>query len=243
MNKIDVLDKGYVRLRDVMGDDLSVVNAARVSFDKRSDELSPKDRRLLNYLAREGHWSPFSHPHVMLEIKAPVMVVNQWYKHRIGSRFTEAGIGDETFDDPWNEMSGRYVSEELEFYVPDVWRSAPPNRKQGSGDNLDPRMSDYWSQRYRELLMESLDAYQEALFDGMAPEQARLIPPYAAMYTKLFWTPSLYTVLRFLQLREDEHAQWEIRQYAEAVRQLVQPLFPESFAAFEEAEGRGAVES
>ena len=135
-DKIDVLDKGYVRLRDRMGDDLTVVDAARVSFDKHSEwktewdavkedyitRLKDKDKALIHFLADHNHWSPFSHPHVMLEVKAPVMVINQLYKHRIGGRFTEEG-----FDDAWNEMSGRYVSEELEFYIPKIgwWRSNP----------------------------------------------------------------------------------------------------------------------
>ncbi len=248
---LQVLDKGYVRLRDHMGSDLTVVDAARVSFDKQSEwrkvwdavkeayieRLGDRDIALLHFLADYEHWSPFSHPHVMLEVKAPVMVVNQWYKHRIGSRFTEApAVGDETFDDPWNEMSGRYVSEDLEFYQPTVsqWRSAPASRKQGSGEPVGHLTADSAWDLHERNISDCLFRYNWCIDKGIAPEQARLFLPYAAMYTKLMWTPSLYTVMRFLRLREDSHAQWEIREYAHAVRCLVEPLFPESFTAFEE---------
>ena len=266
MNKVDVLDKGYVILREHMGSDLTIVDAARVSFDKRSDweikrvegydpppgegwrlvnqsclldgrgiserrsvwrRLSDKDRRLLRYLAREGHWSPFSHAVVQLEIKAPVMVVNQLYKHRVGGRFQT-----DAMDVPWNEMSGRYVSEDLEFYEPEVWRSAPENRKQGSGEPLSWKDREAASSRYGIATRRSIEAYEDLIELGVAPEQARVLLPYAAMYTKLMWTPTLMTVIRLLMLREDDDAQWEIRQYAKAIHRLVQPLFPDTFKVF-----------
>lgn len=245
-NKIDVLDKGYVRLRDHMGDDLMVVNSARVSFDKASTWLNlqesshddpefvlrQRDRGLLNFLAREGHWSPFSHPQVSLEIKAPWMVVNQIRKHAVGSKFSY----EENMADPWNEMSGRYVSEDLEFYTPHLWRSAPDNRKQGSGDLLDDPTCQILTGGMRELVRHGLTAYNSAIDEfNVAPEQARIFLPYAALYTKLMWGMSLYRVMTMLHLREDEHTQWETTQYANAIRELVQPLFPESFAAFEES--------
>lgn len=227
--RIDVLDKGYVQLRDHMGSDDSVVSAARVSFDKRADQYTPnQNKRLLRYLATHGHWSPFSHVSVSFEIKAPVMVVNQLYKHRIGGRFQTEAV-----DDPWNEMSGRYVSEDLEFYIPHEWRSAPDNRKQGSGEALPEEIS----RTLRTSLGAAVDVfisdYIDALDFGAAPEQARLFLPYAALYTKLMWTPTLATVLRFLHLREDEHAQYEIREYANAIHTITQELFPESFRAFD----------
>lgn len=267
MSKVDVLDKGYVRLRDHMGDDLTVVDAARVSFDKKSSwvfrpsasalaapvdvnhggiekYLMNRDVKLLDFLAEYNHWSPFSHPHVMLEVKAPVMVINQLYKHRIGARFTEIMMGEGTFDDAWNEMSGRYVSEDLEFHIPRLWRSAPNNKKQGSGDLLSDPCCDILTSGMRELVRHGLTAYERAMEEfGAAPEQARLFLPYAAMYSKLIWSPSLYTIMRTLQLREDAHAQWEIREYADAIRQLVEPLYPASFKAFETAAAHGDLET
>lgn len=240
--KIDVLDKGYVRVRDVMGDDLMVVNSARVSFDKKSEyetwhagpvQLKKGDRRLLNFLAREGHWSPFSHPQISLEIKAPWMVVNQLRKHAVGSKFTY----EENMADPWNEMSGRYVSEGLEFYIPSQWRMAPDNRKQGSGHTFQSEgFNKHLSYELEKQIEDGLLRYEELRIHGVAPEMARLVLPYMALYTKLMWGMSLYRVMTMLHLREDEHTQWETQQYARAIRELVEPLFPESFAAFEESQ-------
>src|SRR5690625_4627941 len=121
-----VLDKGYVRLVDVMGSDLTVVNAARVSFDRESKELNDKDINLIKFLAREGHTSPFRHASLQFEVYAPLMVARQWFKHIVGS--------DHTMD-AWNESSRRYITENEEFYIPDPyeWRSYPRDVKQGSG--------------------------------------------------------------------------------------------------------------
>lgn len=270
-NVREILNGGYVRLRAVHGSDLMVVDAARVSFDKKSeweyipdtewDELNrllweisksqrireflyrhniltrslpEQDKRLIRFLAKHEHWSPFSHPHISFEIKVPIMVVNQLYKHRIGSRFTEGG--DETFDDAWNEMSGRYVSEHLGFYIPtkDQWRSAPKNRKQGSGSkNLTSLVGDAATGDLDLHIRESISLHTYYLSLGMAPEQARLFLPYAAMFTKLFWTPSLATLIRFLRQRLDPHAQWEIQQLANAIWYLTEPYFPVSFDAYD----------
>ncbi|WP_306472719.1 FAD-dependent thymidylate synthase [Bacillus toyonensis] len=128
---INVLDKGYVRLVDTMGCDLSVVNSARVSYDKESTELTDKDIRLIKFLAREGHTSPFRHATVQFEIYAPLMVARQHWKYIVGS--------DHTMD-AWNESSRRYVTEEPTFYIPkeNEWRKAPENSKQGSGNLISP---------------------------------------------------------------------------------------------------------
>src|SRR6185312_8614487 len=131
--RIDVLDKGYVILHDVMGSDLTVANAARVSYDKKSDELTEGDRRLIAFLAREGHTSPFRHATLQFEVYSPLMVARQHWKYVAGSSIAEA-TGDNM--DAWNESSRRYVTEEPTFYIPnrDEWRLAPANSKQGSGD-------------------------------------------------------------------------------------------------------------
>src|SRR5690554_3343689 len=129
MNKIDVLDKGYVILHEVLGDDLTVANAARVSYDNKSEELTEKDERLITFLAREGHTSPFRHATLQFEVYAPLMVARQWWKYVIGGAHQM---------DAWNESSRRYITEDPTFYIPksDEWRSAPENSKQGSGENL-----------------------------------------------------------------------------------------------------------
>src|SRR5690606_1058278 len=126
MTKINVLDKGYVILHDVMGDDLTVVNSARVSYDKKSEELTERDRRLIAFLAREDHTSPFRHASLQFEVYAPLMVARQHWKYVAGSSFQEA-TGDNMT--AWNESSRRYITEEPTFYIPkaDEWRSAPAN--------------------------------------------------------------------------------------------------------------------
>jgi thymidylate synthase (FAD) len=130
-NIVSVLDKGYVRLVDVMGSDLSIVNAARVSFSKESKELSKKDVHLIDFLIRENHMSPFRHACATFEFKAPLLVRNQHWKYVVGS--------DHTMDS-WNESSRRYITIEPEFYVPssEDWRLAPDNKKQGSGGPIGP---------------------------------------------------------------------------------------------------------
>lgn len=250
MTKIDVLDHGYVRLRDHMGDDLSVVNAARVSYDKASDwgtctyvthdnetggpvyecELSTRDKRLLDFLSREGHTSPFRHAVVQLEVYAPLMVMRQWGKYRVGSVWSF-----EDSDDPietWNESSRRYVTEEPVFYIPEVWRSAPENSKQGSGEPCDSETCSLFQQWMGWNVQDGVSLYTRAMEEGIAPEQARLFLPAYAMYIRAIWTVSLQGVIHFLQQRLEEDSQWEIREYARAVQEIVQPLFPESFKVF-----------
>lgn len=254
--KSDVLDHGYVRLRDHMGDDLSVVNAARVSYDKassyrierepvRSDGYDPagrwntyktvgkslqdKDKRLLNFLVEGEHTSPFRHAVLQFEVYAPLMVMRQWGKYRVGSAWLF-----EDSDDPietWNESSRRYVTEEPVFYIPEVWRSAPENSKQGSGEPVDDRTSLHGSYELEGVVFRGRMLYEQALASGVAPEQARLFLPAYAMYIRAIWTVSLQGVVHFLQQRLEEDSQWEIREYAKAVRDIVEPLFPESFKA------------
>ncbi|MBX5476783.1 MAG: FAD-dependent thymidylate synthase [Clostridia bacterium] len=227
---IRVLDRGYVRLVDHMGSDLSVVNAARASFQKESDwDLSPdgprlrdKDARLIWFLAEHGHTSPFRHAFVTLEVKAPLMVARQWWKYVVGS--------DHTMD-AWNEASRRYITMEPEFYIPEAWREAPKNRKQGSVGPVDAQKSQALSASLAAHVDRSLALYQEALDAGVAPEQARMFLPAYAMYTVWRWSASLQSVAHFLKERLADDAQWEIRQYARAVYELVRPLFPHSLAA------------
>ena len=131
--KIDILDKGYIELVDTLGDDLTPVNAARVSFGGRSEEFTNKDKRLSKFLIKHKHFSPFRHQHIMVIIKAPEFVMRQWYKHVVGIETTSSSV---TKDHAWNEISGRYVEVE-DFYYPEVWRKQSEDNKQASAGVLD----------------------------------------------------------------------------------------------------------
>ena len=232
-----VLDRGHVHLVDHMGSDLTVCNAARVSFNKESewcqDEeavtrlaetgsqyhkedvliLCEKDKKLIKYLATHNHWTPFAHPQITLRIKAPISIRTQFFKHKQG--FVE------------NEISRRYVSFEPEFYTPQ-WRGKPTNgAKQGSDDFIDV---DHETEKgFDNALRLCLYNYNELLKNGVAPEQARFVLPQG-MYTEWFWTGSLAAYARFYKQRIEEHAQWEIREYAASIGRIIEPLFRESWS-------------
>lgn len=233
---LKVLDHGYVRLVDVMGSDLTVVNAARVSYDKESFQFSEKDRRLLHFLATHGHTSPFRHATLQWEIYAPLMVARQWWKYIVGSIHQDPMTA-------WNESSRRYVTEEPVFHVPEFyqWRSAPKHSKQGSGENLPPDVGLLLTEELRHFQRHALRLYDLALAKGVAPEQARLFLPAYGLYVRWYWTCSLQACVHFLQQRLADDAQWEIRQYAQAVYQLARPYFENSFAELLEV-GKGGEE-
>lgn len=221
---IKVLDKGYVRMVDSMGSDLSVVNSARVSYDKASDELTERDEKLIAYLAREGHTSPFRHATLQFEVYAPLMVARQWWKYVVGS--------DHTMD-AWNESSRRYITEEPTFYVPNAfqWRTAPANSKQGSGKPyyIDDEKGAYEATgALKDLIQLSLEAYEKALSLGICAEQARLFLPAYGLYVRWYWTASLQSVAHFLNQRLRHDAQKEIQEYAIAVKSLAESKFPVS---------------
>jgi thymidylate synthase (FAD) len=223
---ITCLDKGYVDLVDVMGDELSVVNAARASFAKRSETFGDSDARLLRFLLKEGHTSPFRHVMMTFEVKAPLLVARQWWKYVVGSDHTMEG---------WNEASRRYVTMEPEFYVPtsSQWRSAPDNRKQGSGEPMAEAEGFLLSDYLADVICDGLHFYNKALAMGVAPEQARLLLPAYAMYTNWWWTTSLQTVTHFLAQRIADDAQKEIQEYAQGIKELIEPLFPVTFEALD----------
>lgn len=222
--KIDVLDKGYVRLVDSMGSDLSVVNAARVSYDKESDDLSDRDKKLINFLWKENHLSPFRHAAMTFEVYAPLMVARQWWKYAVASTHVDDQNG-------WNESSRRYITEKEEFYVPSPseWRSAPENSKQGSGEPIEIELGKLFTNALEKAILDGEENYQKALADGVAPELARLFLPAYGMYVRWRWTVSLNGALTFLQQRMPHDAQSEIRSYAEAVKELVKGKFPETY--------------
>jgi len=227
--RIPVGDHGYVYLKDWMGTDLSPVNDAKVSFDKESDELGEREKRLIDYLAKHQHTSPFRHSILKFEVYAPLMVARQWWKHVIGS---EHGEGFDRMT-AWNESSRRYITEEPTFHIPgeDAWRSVPENRKQGSGADLPKEVGAEYTKSLRNHVEEGLKLYEEALENGVCPEQARLFLPAYGLYVRWVWTGSLQAIAHFLKLRLDEAAQKEIRDYAEAVETLAKEKFPYSLEA------------
>ena len=244
---------------DHMGDDLRVVNAARVSFNKESSwldvggewlpdeyedgslsrslsynpvlELKEEDKKLIKYLATHNHWTPFSHCMITMREKVPIFVARQRFKHMVG--FT------------YNEVSRRYVKDDPEFYQPDEWRAAPKgNAKQGSSNktiNLDKlsSVSGLYSGNYCEgtleeelhyVMRDSVSLYENMIKGGVAPEMARMVLPQA-MYTEYYVTGSLAAWARAYKLRIDAHAQKEIQELAKQWDEIIRPLFPVSWSA------------
>ena len=215
---------------DHMGTDLSVVNAARVSFAKESSfnhycdysdddlhfELKEKDNRLIKFLAKHRHELPFAHTAITLRMTAPIPIARQCFKHKVG--FVE------------NEESRRYITETPKVYIPDTFRSKPEGSiKQGSG-GPHPSSED-WRDDYIFFVGEAVKTYEHMIADGVCPEQARFVLPQGTEVTWI-WTGSLLAYLRFYLLRSDSHAQLETQELAEMVRNVIEPLFPVSWEAW-----------
>ena len=202
-----------VELIDHMGNDLSIVNAARVSFAKLHEEFDEKsDTRLINYLAKHNHWSPFGHASMQFHIKAPVFVARQLVKHQVGL--------------VWNEVSRRYVDTEVEFYEPTEWRLAAENKKQGSSEetvkyNLAP------AHRFAK------ECYENMLNMGIAPETARMVLPQSMM-TEWYWSVTLYAFARVCNLRCKPDAQKETQNVGWDIDKYARKLFPASWRALRE---------
>lgn len=224
------IELGKVQLIDYMGDDITVVNAARVSFNKESEmiegedgewNLSDKDKKLIKYLADNNHWTPFAHPQVTMRITAPLAIRTQFFKHKMG--FVE------------NEISGRYVElDDPSFYIP-KWRGKSATNKQGSSDFLCNDNEADVHDITKDLTSSCRYAYDCAfrvykrLLDyGVAPEQARFVLPQGT-HTTWFWTGSLAAYARFYNQRSHENAQWEIRQFAQRIGDIMDYLFPVSW--------------
>lgn len=212
-------------LIDSMGSDLTVVNSARVSFDKEStwwgeeygDEklLSNRDTKLIGYLARHNHFTPFTHPQITMRETVPIFVARQRFKHVVG--FT------------YNEVSRRYVDDTPEFFIPDAWRTRPEgSMKQGSG-GVHPK-SENFTIAYRQFMREAERFYEQLLDYDIAPEQARMVLPQS-MLTSYYVTGSLAAWARAYKLRIDSHAQAEIQDLAKQWGEIIQPLFPVSWQA------------
>ena len=212
-------DSENVTCLDVFGDELTIVNAARVSFGKTKTVMDETDERLIAYLIRHKHFSPFRHVFLRFRIRAPETVMRQWYKHVVGC---EWGHGGQLHG--WNEISGRYVQlTGKDVFVPEIWRAQSPDKKQGSEGLVDDQEG--CGDVFRSAVGTALRAYHELLAKGVAREQARMILPMC-MYTETIWTASLQAVLHFIMLRSHTHAQEEIRVYAEKIRDIVLQRFP-----------------
>jgi thymidylate synthase (FAD) len=230
-----VLDQGFIRLIRVDGTDLDVVNAARVSFLKESEwdeiriepdtisdgdttekRLKDSDARLIQYLARHNHWTPFAQVGAHLHIKMPLFVARQWFKHQVGVVI--------------NEVSRRYVDETPDIHIPSFWRARPDGSiKQGSGDRLQSG-GDRASTAYLSATLKAIETYERLLELGVCPEQARMVLPQS-MFTEFRTTASLAALARIHHLRSSTHAQLEIREYASALCDLIDPHFPVSWKA------------
>lgn len=210
---------GFVECLEKFGDDLTVVNAARVSFDKVSYELTEGDKKLINYLAKHDHVSPFFHPQVRFRIKMPIFVAREWYRHTIG--FAR------------NEVSRRYVDSPPECWVPqpDEIRERDPKAKQGS-KATPVEESEEVHRVIAEQTRQALQTYKELLDSGVAPEVARGILPQS-MYTEFIETGSLAAYARLCHLRLGADAQKEIRMYAGLVNDILEAAFPVSWKALQ----------
>lgn len=202
-----------VTLIDTMGSDLTVVNAARVSFKKESHlvggELLEKDQKLINYLAEHKHFTPFGHCFATFRVKAPIFVARQLQKHAYLRM---------------NEVSRRYVDDTPEFYVPEVWRGRAKDKKQGSSGEVDINATDWQLYRYQ------LETYRDMLTEGVAPEMARMVLPQS-MYTEWYWSGSLDAFANMAKLRLKEDTQQETREIAKQVSNQMAIKFPKSWEA------------
>lgn len=219
--KEEVLDRGFIEIIDSLGNDLTVANSARVSFGKRKDKYDKSDERLVTYLAKHKHFSPFRHLVVQFHIKAPEFVMRQWYKHVVGIETTSSYP---TKDHAWNEISGRYVPVE-EYYVPSIWRQQSEDNKQASAGEIDAQ--EEAAEKYRNALQVINYSYKSLLDIGVSKEQARVLLPLAA-YTEVYWTASFQAIMNFIELRDEPTAQWEIRQYAQTLKRIMFDIYPKT---------------
>jgi thymidylate synthase (FAD) len=198
------------------GTDLATVNSARVSFNKRSDELSKKDAKLVSYLSEHKHTSPFNHAYATFRVKAPIFVARQLVKHEYL---------------PWNEVSRRYVDDEPEFYVPDVWRGRSADKKQGSEGVV--KLYGVAEQIVDDYAAEALTAYQVLLEAGVCPEQARMVLPQSTM-TEWWWSGTVGAWAKMCSLRCKSDTQYETRIVADKISDKMGELFPVSWSALKD---------
>lgn len=223
----DVLDSGYVELLETFGDELTVANAARVSFGVEHNQLTEGDKKLLNYLFVNKHMSPFRHVMLRFKIRAPEFVMRQMYKHIVG---IEATSTYPTQLHSWNEISGRYKPYD-EFYIPEVWRSQSSDNKQASAGPLDEDMQGVCKNIFEDVMANFQTSYKMLLDAGVAREQARVLLPLN-VYTETIWTCSFQALANFIELRDEKHAQWEIQEYARVFRQIIKEKYITLYSIF-----------
>lgn len=220
---ISVLDHGFVRLVDHMGDDMSVVRAARVSYAGGESKGAESDRKLVEYMMRNHHTSPFESIVMTFHVKAPIFVFRQWHRHRTQS---------------YSELSARYTEMPDEFYAPTEWRRQDTKNKQGS---VPVTEMDCWNVvqvgTHQDAWSEARQSYQEMLNDGVAREMARMVLP-VSLYSEMYATVDLHNLMHFLRLRMDSHAQWEMQQYANALHDIASSVAPWSMAAWDREQKR-----
>ena len=232
MLKGEVLDKGFIEVVDSLGNDLTVVNSARVSFGKRKEKFDKSDERLVRYLAKYKHYSPFRHLQVQFHIKAPEFVMRQWYKHVVGIETTSNSSAK---DHAWNEISGRYVPVE-DFYYPSVWRKQSEDNKQASEGVLDDLQQKRMDSAYDEYIRQVEMIYDRMISAGTAKEQARIILPLS-QYTEVYWTASFQAIMNFIELRNEKTSQIEIQEYAKVMLEQMKEVFPKTTELWSEAHG------
>ena len=201
---------------DHMGDDTQVVMAARISFANEKEDRSEGDNiKLINYLAKHNHWSPFAHTSITLRVRAPIPIRTQCMKHAVGFNI--------------NEESRRYISGTPELFTP-TFRGQVKNKKQGSGDTLVGLVQERAQAMYRYSTVRAIESYEELLTMGVCEEQARFVLPQGCL-VNWYWTGSLSAFARFVKQRSDSHAQLEIQELAAMVSDIIQPLYPVSWKA------------
>ena len=217
-NTIPVLDHGFVRLDAAMASDLSVANAARVSFARRKDELDEADEGLIRFLMRERHGTPFEHNAFRFHIRCPIFVAREWFRHRVGS---------------FNEFSMRYAKATDEFYVPEPEDVRTQVGKPGAYtfEPVEDDLAERAREELRDVYERAFAAYERLVQEGVAREIARAVLPVGA-YTEFYWTVNARSLMNFVSLRADEAAQREIRRYALAVERFLEEQMPVTYAAF-----------
>jgi thymidylate synthase (FAD) len=215
---IPVLDHGFVRLDDAMADDLSVVNAARVSFARRRDEVDDADAGLIRFLMRDRHGTPFEHNSFRFHIRCPIFVAREWFRHRVGS---------------FNEFSMRYAKATDDFYVPEADDVRSQVGKPGaySFEPVDPELAERTREELQAVYDHAYATYTRLVEEGVARELARSVLPVGA-YTEFYWTVNARALMNFVSLRAADTAQREIRIYAEAVERFLAEQMPITYEAF-----------
>jgi len=211
---VKVLDKGFVRLVDLMGGDQGVVDAARVSYGGTS-KGAEADRKLIAYLLKHSHLTPFEHALFKFHVRAPIFVARQWFRHRFAA---------------YNEISFRYTEVKDDFYMPGKWRGQDKKNKQGSSASTTLEQKSL-NDMFKKQVDNALETYKKMIEMGVAREMARMVLP-VNLYTEFYWTVNARSLMNFVALRADAHAQWEIQKYGEAMAAAFHENMPWTYEAF-----------